>query len=375
MKIVRGGIFALTLCCACTVITANAANESKKLSEISKQIEFAKKHLSETIAQENTLQTELKKSEETIGDLANKIRLIDTRIKKNNSQLQKLQQREQTLTKQLNLQHQELARQVRLAYQTDRENYIKVLFNQQNPYELSRIMTYYQYFAHAHLQEINNINSTKTSLAQTQSALEKSTDSLKELRATRVKQQQQLLSSRKQRKQVLRKIHGQVQTQHQKLNTLQANKAALEKVLHNLRQQQAQRPFIGSDFAKMKGRLSWPTRGRITHRFGSKMNQSLRYNGVFIEAPEGQGVHAIAPGKVIFANWLKGFGLLLIIDHGNGYMTLYAHCNSIYKHVGDVVTVNEPIASVGNSGGLREVGLSFEIRHNGTPLNPSSWCD
>ena len=368
----------LTLClflCCYNLGFANSINNSnKKLSEISQQIAQAQKHLQATIAQENALQFQLKRSEETIGSLANKIHIIDNEIIYNNKKLTTLKQQETQQQSKLEQQKKQLSNQMRLAYKTNSENYLKVLFNQQNPFQINRTLTYYQYFAHAHIQAIQQVQETLGELDNTRTALKHSISNLKKVRDNRIKQQHQLASSRRARKQVLQKIHNRVKTQNQKISSLQANKIALEKVLRNLQAQQKSKPYIGGNFANHKGRLSWPTHGRIIHRFGDKMNLSLRYNGVVIAAPENQNVQAIAPGKVIFANWLKGFGLLIIIDHGNGYMTLYAHCNSLYKNIGDTVNSGDSIASVGNSGGMSEVGLTFEIRHNGTPLNPSRWC-
>ncbi len=133
--------------------------------------------------------------------------------------------------------------------------------------------------------------------------------------------------------------------------------------------------FAHTAFTNLQGKLHWPTAGNVTTHFGTELgNSQLKYDGVLIQAPEGQPVHAIYQGRVIFANWLHGLGLLLIIDHGNGYMSLYGHNQSLYKKAGDTVKPNELIASVGNSGAPGPTGLYFEIRHNGQPVNPEQWC-
>ena len=128
-------------------------------------------------------------------------------------------------------------------------------------------------------------------------------------------------------------------------------------------------------FYKKRGHLIWPTTGRIKHHFGTQIGQSeLKWNGVLIEASQGQTVHAVAPGKVIFAKWLQGYGLLLIIDHGNGYMTLYGRNQSLLKKVGDWVKTNTTIATAGQTGGFSQSALYFSLRHNAKPLNPEKWC-
>jgi len=137
----------------------------------------------------------------------------------------------------------------------------------------------------------------------------------------------------------------------------------------------AHAPLANTAFVNLQGKLHWPTVGDVATRFGTELGDSkLKYNGVLIQAPQGQPVHAIYNGRVIFANWLQGLGLLLIIDHGNGYMSLYGHNEALYKKVGDIVKPNDLIAAVGNSGAPGPTGLYFEIRHNGQPINPEQWC-
>jgi len=134
-------------------------------------------------------------------------------------------------------------------------------------------------------------------------------------------------------------------------------------------------PIIRKPFGKLRGKLNWPAKGRHLHRFGSKRKlANLRWNGVVIKAREGANVKSIAHGQVIFSDWLRGYGLLIIIDHGDGYMSLYGHNQSLFKDVGDYVERNEVISLIGNSGGSEQSALYFEIRHNRKPTNPRRWC-
>ncbi|MBX9705660.1 MAG: peptidoglycan DD-metalloendopeptidase family protein [Gammaproteobacteria bacterium] len=350
------------------------ADNKKQLTQISQQIASAQHDLQQTLAQETSLQQALQKAEQSIGSLSTRIHSINDQIKKNDTQLKKSQQQEQRYQNQLNSQRAALAKQLQFAYQDSRESDLKILLNQENPYQLSRILTYYQYMAQAHLQAIQAINDTITQLQQTQVDIKQNTEQLKKLRQDRLSQQNDLQSSKAKRQKVLKQIHSKAQTQSQRLTTLISNKRALENVIQQLRNQQASTPFIGKNFAAAKGRMSWPTAGRITRTFNTVTIQDMHYNGVFIKAATDQPIHSVAPGKVVFANWLKGFGLLMIVDHGNGYMTLYAHCNSLYKGVGDVVSPSDTIATVGDSGGEDETGLMFQIRYNGKAIDPSKWC-
>lgn len=169
-----------------------------------------------------------------------------------------------------------------------------------------------------------------------------------------------------------------MQTKDQQLNTLLANKQALEQLVTQLNTPSPKTPVYqqpSQPFVNMQGKLTWPTVGQITQRFGSSVDQtSVTSEGVFISAPQNQPVRAVYPGRVIFAGWLRGIGMLIILDHGNGYMTLYGHDHSLFKKVGDVVKAGDEIADVGFSGGDQKSGLYFQIRANGQPLNPETWC-
>ena len=131
-------------------------------------------------------------------------------------------------------------------------------------------------------------------------------------------------------------------------------------------------PTTGT-FAESRGKLPWPTKGIVEHTFGSSRAGQAKYDGMVIGAPAGQSVYAVFPGRVVYADWLRGFGLLVIIDHGNKYMSLYAHSNTLFKQVGDRVQAGEKIALVGTTGGLRQPGLYFEIRQDGKAINPQPW--
>jgi septal ring factor EnvC (AmiA/AmiB activator) len=132
-------------------------------------------------------------------------------------------------------------------------------------------------------------------------------------------------------------------------------------------------PELKADFSALKGSLPWPVRGRLAQKFGSPRTEGA-WDGVLIDAPEGMEIKAVTQGKVVYAEWMRGYGLLIIIDHGHGYMTLYAFNQSLYKKMGDTVAAGDVIASVGQSGGRSEAGLYFGIRNKGVPIDPLEWC-
>jgi septal ring factor EnvC (AmiA/AmiB activator) len=161
------------------------------------------------------------------------------------------------------------------------------------------------------------------------------------------------------------------------VDQLKANQSALEKVLRAVQESMADLPanLGNSPFASLQGKLKWPAQGRMVHHFGAYREQgALRWNGVLIAAPPGSPVRAVHHGRVVFADWMRGFGNLIIVDHGGGYMSLYGHNESLLKGPGDWVRGGETLATSGNSGGQSQAGLYFEIRHKGTPVNPARWC-
>ena len=159
------------------------------------------------------------------------------------------------------------------------------------------------------------------------------------------------------------------------LKQLQDDEQALSQLLQRLPAQAQDSKIDSSNLSRLKGKLKWPTKGNIQNRFGSPRDQGqMKWQGVTISGKEGQEIHSIAPGRVIFADWIRGYGLMLIIDHGNGYMSLYGHNQTLYKDVGDTISGNESIATLGNSGGNDSTSLYFEMRHKGKPIDPATWC-
>lgn len=186
------------------------------------------------------------------------------------------------------------------------------------------------------------------------------------------------MASRQQhRKSTLAKLNTRITRQNLALSQLKEDKAELERILEEVTQALASMKLPGNNqpFASFRGKLSWPVSGKISHRFGSsRVAGKLNWDGVMINAAGGTQVKAIYHGRIVFSDYLRGHGMLLIIDHGDGYMSLYAHNQILYKVAGDWVSEGETIATVGSTGGRSAPGLYFEIRHRGKPDNPAKWC-
>jgi len=350
-----------------------ATTKIEQLNKVSQDIGKIKSDLHHSRVERSTLLDELKTTEVAISRSKSNIRQLDTALRSQKRVLSELESSQKEHQQNLEKQQALLGQYVRAAYQLGKHQYLKVFLNEGDPNKLSRTMAYYGYLNKERVILIKDISDSIEEMAQNAEDIHNETEQLTKLLSEHQHEQNQLHSVERNQQKLLSQINKSISTKRQRLTSLVKNKQALEKVIQQINPQ-LKLPQAGQSFAKMRGKLHWPTQGRIDPSFGAKANQSgLKYSGVLIKAPEDQDVISVFPGKVVFANWLRGFGLLLIIDHGNGYMTLYGHNNSLYKKAGDTVAQGETIASVGHSGGFNQSGLYVEVRHNGIPENPVKW--
>jgi len=265
---------------------------------------------------------------------------------------------------------------MRATYLLSRNQYMKMLLTQDNPAMVSRSLIYYRYLNHARLNFITRLDQTLYNLQLSQEQLEQNTTTLQKLRSQQQIARTQLVNNQRNSQQKLQEVTATIQTKSQKLQALLVNKRALETILSQIRSTTPSFNPLPSNvaFTRLQGRLPWPTSGILSKRFGVSIEQSeLKSSGVFLQARTGEPVKSIYQGQVVFANWLKGFGQLIIVDHGGGYMSLYGHNQNLAKKVGETVNAGDTLAWVGSSEN-DESGLYFEIRQNGRPTNPENWC-
>lgn len=255
-----------------------------------------------------------------------------------------------------------------------RQQYLKMLLNQEDPEKINRFIQYYQYLTAARLKTVQTMKKTLQQLETTTRILAKQAQKLQTTKAIEASQQHRLKRQKVSRRYILHKINRSLSNKKARLQQLIANKANLEHVLKNI-ERQSYYFAPGHLFAEAKAKLPWPVRGGLLiQAFHAPIADGRLYTtGILIKTRAGTPVHAIYKGKVVFANWLRGFGLLTIIQHGKNFMTLYAHAQNLYVKVGDTVNPGEMIATVGNSGGFQQNALYFEIRHDGIALNPTPW--
>ncbi len=355
-----------------TFSAAQADNQSK-LKNLMQEIRAVKDRLSKDTRKRSSLQTKLNKTETLIGHVSKKLRGIQKQLDQQQEILRNLNKQLAQNEMKLAIQQKALQQQIRASYMLGQQQYFKMLLNQQNPNEFSRTLTYYDYLNHSRLTLITELKITSNVIKQNKQQAEKHRKKLQALVTQQQSERVVLRESNAKRKTVIGALGRKIKTKKQRLSKLEVNKQALKNVVSKLQRQRSTVTKV--NFAALRGKLLWPTQGRIIQTFGKQIgNSQLRSRSVLIAAKLGQPVRAIAPGKVIFARWMSGYGLLMIIDHGKGYMTLYGRNNSLYRAVGDTVKTGDLIARVGKSGGYQNYGLYFSIRHNRSALNPQRWC-
>ncbi len=353
-------------------------DNSARLQQLRQQIQSLRSELDSDRQRKQSLQSRLRNTEKRIGKTAALLRELDRQIRRQKGELKALEKQRRGLRDDLRQHRIALGQQLRAAYANGQQEYLKILLSQQDPAAVARTLTYYDYYNRARLEKIRAIDEHLTELTAVEKKIRQQTRELERNRAERVNEKQQLERSRSERSQLLARLQQDMRSKDQRLSRLLEDERQLQRLLERLAEQPVKAPLElseGKPFAQLRGKLIWPTAGRLTARFGQRRKVGkLRWQGVRIGAREGTEVRAIHHGRVVFSDWLRGFGLLTIIDHGDGYMSLYGGNQSLYKEEGDWVESGEVIAAVGNSGGNDRHALYFEIRHNGKPVNPLKWC-
>ena len=361
--------------------TGKPEDAAAKLKALHQQIKQVQSDRTRTESGIGAATAELRKHELALGATTARLRELQRMIAAKNASLKDLNARKTQRAAELARNRQGLAQELRAAYMMGRQNTLKLVLNQEDPLKIDRVLVYHGYFARDRLQKIEAVNADIKEIDQFTQAIKLETGTLRQLQAEQQQTMQALENEKAARQQAVEQMQAQLKDQTDRLRHLRANAKRLQSLLDSLAAQPAApgapSERAGSDkapFALLKGRLGWPVKGRIATPFGGNQADEVSSHGVLIEAHAGADVHAVAAGRIVFADWFQPLGLLVIIDHGNGYMSLYGHNQSLQKALGDIVHGGEVIASVGDTGGRAGAGLYFEIRKDGKPLDPAKWC-
>ena len=354
---------------------AQEAQAKQKLDQVRGEIRAITEAQKKTDAEKNKATASLREQELKIAATAKDLHTLDQQLAAQQSKLDKLVVQRDALDTKLQSQRDALAALLRSAYAMGRDEELKLLLAQDDINAIGRLLAYYHYFENARVGEIDNLLKDLDALAKVQTAIETETNSLKIARDERAAEAQKLDDERNERKKVVADLEAALKDEASRLAALGKDEKGLLELLEKLRDIFADIPkdLVGAEpFAQLHGRLSWPLRGKV--QSGAMVSATEgESHGVMIAAPVGGEVHAVSHGRVVFADWLRGYGLLLIVDHGDGYLSLYGCNETLLKDVGDWVNTNEVVASSGDSGGHGTPGLYFELRHDGKPFDPHAW--
>ena len=358
---------------------SNQQEVEQQLEKIQHQILKSQRKLESDRSEFGKLENQLSQSEKTIGQLNQQLDTSKTGLQISQKKIRSLQNRKQQLQGELSKHNKLLFSQIRSEYLYGGQQRLKMLLNQQQPTKLGRDLVFYDYIHKARLQEINQANKILEQVNSVHVELVEEQNVANAARSRLLEQKQNIQAEQQKRKTVLASLNTNISSEETRLSKLEKDEKQLKELIKELQNALTNLPGIEGDqkFAEYKGKLFWPVVGKPSNRFGGKRSSAkskLNWNGVFIPSKEGNNVRSIFHGRVAFAEWMRGLGLLIIVDHGNGYMSLYGHNQSIYKRTGEWITAGERIATVGDSGGNSKSGLYFEIRKQGKPVNPASWC-
>ncbi|WP_440874976.1 murein hydrolase activator EnvC family protein [Thalassotalea sp. PLHSN55] len=346
---------------------------NQQLNDVKRAIAKQKLAISNVSKKRQQLENQLKKDDLAIAAVAKSINNTEKKLIVVQQKLIELTKQKQQLTKEKQKQEALLAKQLKAAYASGHHDYLKLILNQEQPANVQRTVTYYDYLNKARIEHIDEFQHTLTALLEVTTQHQEQEQQLNELKQQQAAEQQTLKSNKTARSQTIASLQKELLTSKQQLAKLEAEENNLVAALAKLAA--AARAEIDlKGLAKLRNKLRWPVNGKMRHRFGTKKQGYLKWKGVLIGANVGSQVKTIHNGTVLFSDWLKGYGLVTVIDHGNGYMSLYGHNQALLKKVGDRVETGEPIALVGQSGGQQSSGLYFEIRHQGKAVNPRLWC-
>jgi septal ring factor EnvC (AmiA/AmiB activator) len=353
----------------------DARQTEAELKEVRKEIERVRRQVSRDQVERNKLARELREAEmsaSAVRETLERVRSERTELAARRSTLADEKKQQET---EMAKERASLAGQLRAAYLIGREEPLKLLLNQKDPARAGRMFAYYGYFGRARAEQIERISAAMQRIDELDAQMAEADRQLASLESERRDELDRLEGARAKRGKVLASLNAETRTRAQNLERLKKQQSGLESLLRELKRAMERLPSIdsGDAFARLRGKLAWPVAGRVVARFGEQRAGGMKWDGVLVATERGAAVKAVSNGRVVYADWLPGLGLLAIVDHGEGYLSLYGHNDRLYKGVGERVAAGDPIAAAGDSGGRSRPELYFEIRKGGRPVDPRPW--
>ena len=411
---------ALIACClnASNSLAAKKIDAAKEdLSDIQTKIQALKKELDSKQEAHKDATDALKDSETAISAANQKLHDINQKQQQNKTTLNSLKKQSININDKLGQQQQQLSDLLRQQYMHGSQSYTQLILQDKNPSEIARDVKYFSYIAKAHAKVIDDMQGNLAKVKELNSKTAAALQEVADLKAKQEAEKKNLVQQKQEKSKVVKSLSNQIASQRNEIDKLKRDEKSLSNLVERLAKivppvvkhkkskksvpdetvaderpnknsgKKTEKPtvvasnetlpsndFAGINFASLRGKLRLPVRGEVANRFGaSREDTGVSWKGLFIKSNEGSDVKSVADGRVVFADWMRGFGNLIIVDHGNGYMSLYGNNQAVLKHVGEEVDAGDTIASVGNSGGNESNGLYYELRHQSQPFDPLSW--
>jgi septal ring factor EnvC (AmiA/AmiB activator) len=349
----------------------------EQLEALRERIDRLQEQLNEERRERDSLQEQLRRTEKRIGEVTAQIRRLDRKREDTAQRLQRLTERRNKLARDKAEQIDWLARTARASYQSGRQPGLKLLLNQENPGRLSRLLRYQDYFQQSRSERVEVLNQDLSRLRELTRKVETTREELDRRRQAVEERREKLQQARAERGKALERINAELDRDREKLAQLREDEQRLQRLLDDMSESMKDIPAEpgGRPFGELTNELPWPVNGERRVNYGEPRQGEMRWKGVVLEANPGESVRAVQGGRVVYADWLRGYGLLTIVDHGGGYLSLYGYNQSLLRDVGEWVSTGDELALAGQSGGHDRTGVYFEIRHRGDPVDPSRWCN
>ncbi len=357
-----------------TAAASDPAELEARLEQLRAEIEQIQTRLDADLADRDELQLALARTERRVAEAERERRATIAAMTEAEERIEEIEQRMGAITVEISEVSEVLAAQLRLAHQQGGQSRLKLLLNQDDPRELARQMAYHGYLSRARMALLEELERLRQQFRDSRRTLGRELARLGELEIQQREALGELQAARLERDRALETLQASIASRTDQLAAMEADAAELEVLIEELERALRDIPMDIEvpSILGLQGQLPMPVEGPLRRRFGDERSGELRWNGWLIGAAEGSAVRAVAHGRVAYADWLRGYGMLLIIDHGDGVMSLYGHNESLFLQVGDWVAAGDEIAAVGESGGA-EPGLYFELRRDGRPVNPGAW--
>lgn len=377
-------IWALILFCPSSVFSSNQEN----LKLLRERIQSLQKDLANKEALKQSATDALQGTERAINAIAQKMSKLIENDRQAIEEYKQLQVQHKKLSDEINIVRNQLERLLYQQYIGGQQDYLRLVLNQQNPHQIARDIHYYRQLSLARSDSIKNLQHNQHEIETLAQVSRQKKDEITAIQAEYFEQRKKLQQEKTKQQTLLTQVSNQISQQQQEISKLEQDEKRLTNLVNEINQLLVQEKSnttvinnklpdastTSATFSALKGKLNLPVRGKLVNTFGGQRSgKHVTWKGLFIQSPDGSEVKAISAGRVVFADWLRGFGNLIILDHGNNYMSLYGNNATLHKQVGEPAHGGETIATVGNSGGNADSGLYFELRHGGKPFDPLTW--